>query len=103
MYTLAGWIYKLYMRLLAVFCTNSFNILADLNGSERCLSNSGTGKEQFAAKRTPTIFSANYDSTTEANKAEEYEVDKNHKLTKVAIAEVDTNHVNKICQYAHTP
>lgn len=30
----AGWIYKLYMGLLAVFCTNSINIHAGLNGLE---------------------------------------------------------------------
>jgi UDP-N-acetylglucosamine--dolichyl-phosphate N-acetylglucosaminephosphotransferase len=30
----AGWIYKLYMWLLAVFCTNSINIHAGLNGLE---------------------------------------------------------------------
>ncbi|KAK7355217.1 hypothetical protein VNO80_14467 [Phaseolus coccineus] len=29
-----GWIYKLYMGLLAVFCTNSINIHAGLNGLE---------------------------------------------------------------------
>lgn len=29
-----GWIYKLYMGLLAVFCTNSINILAGINGLE---------------------------------------------------------------------
>ncbi|GAY60845.1 hypothetical protein CUMW_205280 [Citrus unshiu] len=29
-----GWIYKLYMFLLAVFCTNSINIHAGLNGLE---------------------------------------------------------------------
>lgn len=29
-----GWIYKLYMGLLAVFCTNSINILAGVNGLE---------------------------------------------------------------------
>ncbi|KAK2384741.1 UDP-N-acetylglucosamine--dolichyl-phosphateUDP-N-acetylglucosamine--dolichyl-phosphateN-acetylglucosaminephosphotransferase [Trifolium repens] len=29
-----GWIYKLYMWLLAVFCTNSINIHAGLNGLE---------------------------------------------------------------------
>lgn len=29
-----GWIYKLYMGLLAVFCTNSVNILAGINGLE---------------------------------------------------------------------
>lgn len=29
-----GWIYKLYMALLAVFCTNSINIHAGLNGLE---------------------------------------------------------------------
>ena len=35
-YTLmwTGWIYKLYMGLLAVFCTNSINIHAGLNGLE---------------------------------------------------------------------
>jgi len=31
---LAGWVYKLYMGLLAVFCTNSVNILAGVNGLE---------------------------------------------------------------------
>lgn len=30
----AGWIYKLYMGLLAVFCTNAINIHAGLNGLE---------------------------------------------------------------------
>ncbi|MBA0615572.1 hypothetical protein Godav_015695, partial [Gossypium davidsonii] len=30
----AGWVYKLYMGLLAVFCTNSINIHAGLNGLE---------------------------------------------------------------------
>ena len=30
----SGWIYKLYMGLLAVFCTNSINIHAGLNGLE---------------------------------------------------------------------
>ncbi|KAK8336734.1 hypothetical protein V6Z12_A09G139600 [Gossypium hirsutum] len=29
-----GWVYKLYMGLLAVFCTNSINIHAGLNGLE---------------------------------------------------------------------
>eukprot|EP00249_Psilotum_nudum_P014921 c25068_g1_i1 orf=216-1121(+) len=29
-----GWVYKLYMGLLAVFCTNSVNILAGINGLE---------------------------------------------------------------------
>ncbi|GLT95888.1 hypothetical protein SLE2022_135450 [Rubroshorea leprosula] len=29
-----GWVYKLYMALLAVFCTNSINIHAGLNGLE---------------------------------------------------------------------
>ncbi|RWW75987.1 hypothetical protein BHE74_00015964 [Ensete ventricosum] len=29
-----GWIYKLYMGMLAVFCTNSINIHAGLNGLE---------------------------------------------------------------------
>lgn len=29
-----GWIYKLYMGLLAVFCTNSVNIYAGINGLE---------------------------------------------------------------------
>lgn len=29
-----GWFYKLYMGLLAVFCTNSINIHAGLNGLE---------------------------------------------------------------------
>ncbi|KAG0496591.1 hypothetical protein HPP92_001282 [Vanilla planifolia] len=29
-----GWIYKLYMGLLAVFCTNSINIHAGINGLE---------------------------------------------------------------------
>ncbi|CAK9215089.1 unnamed protein product [Sphagnum troendelagicum] len=29
-----GWVYKLYMGLLAVFCTNSVNILAGVNGLE---------------------------------------------------------------------
>ncbi|KAL3689472.1 hypothetical protein R1sor_015781 [Riccia sorocarpa] len=29
-----GWIYKLYMGLLVVFCTNSVNILAGVNGLE---------------------------------------------------------------------
>lgn len=31
---MAGRIYKLYMALLAVFCTNSINIHAGLNGLE---------------------------------------------------------------------
>ena len=31
---LLGWIYKLYMGLLAVFCTNSINIHAGINGLE---------------------------------------------------------------------
>lgn len=31
---LIGWIYKLYMWLLAVFCTNSINIHAGINGLE---------------------------------------------------------------------
>lgn len=31
---LIGWIYKLYMGLLAVFCTNSINIHAGINGLE---------------------------------------------------------------------
>lgn len=30
----AGWMYKLFMLLLAVFCTNSINIHAGLNGLE---------------------------------------------------------------------
>ncbi|MBA0558227.1 hypothetical protein Golob_015255, partial [Gossypium lobatum] len=30
----SGWVYKLYMGLLAVFCTNSINIHAGLNGLE---------------------------------------------------------------------
>ncbi|GBG64939.1 hypothetical protein CBR_g48687 [Chara braunii] len=30
----AGWVYKLYMGLLAVFCTNSVNIFAGVNGLE---------------------------------------------------------------------
>lgn len=29
-----GWVYKLYMGFLAVFCTNSVNILAGVNGLE---------------------------------------------------------------------
>jgi UDP-N-acetylmuramyl pentapeptide phosphotransferase/UDP-N-acetylglucosamine-1-phosphate transferase len=29
-----GWVYKLYMGLVAVFCTNSVNILAGVNGLE---------------------------------------------------------------------
>ena len=29
-----GWMYKLYMGLLAVFCTNSINVHAGLNGLE---------------------------------------------------------------------
>lgn len=29
-----GWVYKLYMFLLAVFCTNSINIHAGINGLE---------------------------------------------------------------------
>ena len=33
-FVLAGWVYKLYMGLLAVFCTNSINIHAGLNGLE---------------------------------------------------------------------
>ncbi|KAF8403726.1 hypothetical protein HHK36_011830 [Tetracentron sinense] len=33
-FKLRGWIYKLYMGLLAVFCTNSINIHAGLNGLE---------------------------------------------------------------------
>lgn len=31
---LAGWLYKMYMGLMAVFCTNSVNILAGVNGLE---------------------------------------------------------------------
>lgn len=31
---LSGWFYKLYMGLLAVFCTNSINIHAGINGLE---------------------------------------------------------------------
>jgi len=34
MQLVAGWVYKLYMGLLAVFCTNSVNILAGVNGLE---------------------------------------------------------------------
>ncbi|OMO86106.1 Glycosyl transferase, family 4 [Corchorus olitorius] len=33
-FVVAGWMYKLYMGLLAVFCTNSINIHAGLNGLE---------------------------------------------------------------------
>ena len=33
-FNVAGRIYKLYMGLLAVFCTNSINIHAGLNGLE---------------------------------------------------------------------
>ena len=29
-----GWVYKVYMGLVAVFCTNSINILAGVNGLE---------------------------------------------------------------------
>lgn len=33
-FLLIGWIYKLYMWLLAIFCTNSINIHAGINGLE---------------------------------------------------------------------